>query len=38
MHSTGENVQWTPVAEISVAAARAARRSSAGSQVQAMAS
>ena len=36
MHSTGEKVQWMPVAAISAAVARATRSTSAGSQVPAM--
>ena len=36
MHSTGENVQCSPVAAISTAAARAPRSTRSGSQVQAI--
>lgn len=36
MHSTGENVPWIPVVEISIADARATRWIREGSQVQAM--
>ena len=36
MHSTGENVQWMPVADISTAVTRATCSTSSGSQEPAM--
>ena len=38
MHSTGENVQWMPVAATSTAVTRATRSSRSGSQLPASAS